>query len=296
MISIIVSSAKPNYLKQVAKNIEDTIGVPYELISFDNSSGQKGICEIYNLGIKKARYEILCFMHEDIEIETCGWGKIVIDQFNSDKELGLLGVAGSIYKSRTPSGWHSTGGNIARANYIQSNKKLKKRAKHYYLNPDNEKTVQVACVDGVWFCTTKKITSEFMFDDVTFKKFHAYDLDISFAIGQKYKVAVTFEVLLNHFSEGNYDRTWMAETLKLHNKWNNVLPINIDNVSPEMAYKIEKNTFKTFIDQLLQFNYSIKDPLVLLSRNRQFFNRIPLLYPKLKYYIFSKYLKAGRVT
>src|ERR1700749_930895 len=120
MISIIISSANPSLLIQASKNIEDTIGVPYELVSFDNSGGQKGICEVYNLGIKKARYELLCFMHEDIEIETHGWGQVVIDQFNSDKELGLLGVAGSIYKTLTPSGWHGTGNNIARANYIQS--------------------------------------------------------------------------------------------------------------------------------------------------------------------------------
>ena len=296
MISIIISSANPSFLTQVIKNIEDTIGVPYELISFDNSKGQKGICEVYNLGIQRAKYDILCFMHEDIEIRTKAWGKIVTDHFNEYKGLGLLGVAGSTYKTLTPAGWVGTGINTARANYIQSHKASNDPPKHYYINPNNEKIVQVACVDGVWLCTTKKIAFEFGFDDHTFKKFHAYDLDFSLAIGQRYKVAVTYDVMLDHFSEGKYDNVWMEETLKLHDKWNKILPVNVGSTSLEIAMKIEKNTFKVFIDQLLQFNYSIKTPLNMLSANKRFYSSIPLLYIKLKYYVFLKYLKAGKAT
>ena len=74
MISVIISSAKKELVTQVTKNITDTIAVEFEIIAFDNSNGEKGICEIYNQGIKKARYDVLCFMHEDIAMITPGWG------------------------------------------------------------------------------------------------------------------------------------------------------------------------------------------------------------------------------
>jgi hypothetical protein len=101
--------------------------------------------------------------------------------------------------------------------------------------------------------------------------------------------------MLDHFSEGKYDNVWMKETLKLHDKWNKILPVNVGSTSLEIAMKIEKNTFKVFIDQLLQFNYSIKTPLNMLSANKRFYSSIPLLFIKLKYYVLLKYLKAGKV-
>lgn len=290
MISVIISSVNAEYLKKVSKNIEDTIGVPFELITFANGSGQKGICEIYNLGIEKARYSVLCFMHEDVEIKTENWGKIVVDDFAADPDLGLLGIAGSTYKTLTPTGWHSAESFTSRANFIQRYRKSGTLPRHHYANPKNEDIAEVACVDGVWLCTTKKITSEFRFDDDTFKRFHAYDLDLSLAIGQKYKVAVTYKVLLDHFSEGTYDRTWMEETLKLHNKWSEVLPVNIENAPLEKVLKIEKIVFKGLISQLLQFNYSIQAILGILANCKKYFSLKPFLVTKLKYYIFSKYL------
>ncbi len=296
MISVIISSVKPEYLKQVSVNIENTIGVPYELITFANSSGEKGLCEIYNIGIDKAKYDVLCFMHEDVDIKTQNWGKVVIEHFNSDPDLGLLGVAGSTYKALTPSGWHSAGMSTPRVNYIQSYKRSNIEPKRYYLNPNNEKIAQVACVDGVWMCTTKKITSEFRFDDTTFRRFHAYDLDFSLAVGQKYKVAVTYSVLLEHFSEGTHDSSWMEETLKLHNKWNSILPVNIGDTPLATTLRIEKSSFKILINQLIHFNYPIQVVLDLLTRYKKYFRLKPFLVTKLKYYIFSKYLFKKQIS
>src|ERR1700749_695104 len=109
MISVIISSVSPAYLEQVIKNVEDTIGVDHEIIAFDNRDGKKGICEIYNQGIGKARYDILCFMHEDIRILTANWGQAIQKTFNQNPDFGLLGIAGSDYKSLAPSGWNGGG-------------------------------------------------------------------------------------------------------------------------------------------------------------------------------------------
>jgi hypothetical protein len=47
-------------------------------------------------------------------------------------------------------------------------------------------------------------------------------------VSKTHHAVVTYEVLLEHFSEGNYDQTWIEETLKLHKKWINYLPIDLE--------------------------------------------------------------------
>ena len=61
MISIIISSINEKLLSDVSFNISKTIGVPFEIISVANGNGDKGICEVYNQGVAKANFPILCF-------------------------------------------------------------------------------------------------------------------------------------------------------------------------------------------------------------------------------------------
>jgi hypothetical protein len=105
MISVIISSARPQLLKRAISNIERTIGIPFELLVYKNSNAERGICEIYNKGAKDAKYNTLCYMHEDLDIKTENWGKLVLATFAQYKNLGVLGVAGASYKSYAPSGW-----------------------------------------------------------------------------------------------------------------------------------------------------------------------------------------------
>ena len=294
MISIIICSANKTLLNEVSKNIEETIGVPYEIIATDNSSAEQGICAVYNKGILQAQYDTLCFMHEDILIKTGNWGKLIVASFQNDQQLGLIGIAGSSYKPLSPSSWGGVGINTTYTNLIQSFKHKKRAPKLVYRNPNNENISRVACVDGVWLCTNKTVTRDFKFDEVTFKGFHGYDIDFSLAVGQKYKVAVSFEVLIDHFSEGRYDKTWMDENLKLHNKWHSYLPMNVEKLTPKQIMYIEKNTFKNFIDQLIRFKYPMFTAYRILWKNRGFFELNPKLFFKLKYYVLKKYITGPK--
>src|SRR5688572_480816 len=108
MISVIICSASSLLLNNIKKNIKDTIGVPFEILAYENSKVQRGISQIYNQGVTEANYEILCFVHEDVVFDSVGWGEEVLTAFNLNHKLGLLGVAGSSYKSLAPSGWQSS--------------------------------------------------------------------------------------------------------------------------------------------------------------------------------------------
>ena len=290
MISVIICSADSTLLKAVKKNIVKTIGVTHEIISFNNKNGKEGICEVYNKGIAKAKYNLLCFMHEDVLIHSNDWGKTVNNIFNNDRNLGVLGVAGSYYKPLTPSGWLGKGIDTECINLIQEHKFTYEAPFFNYKNPNNAAIAEVACVDGLWFCVPKRVATIHQFDEDTFKGFHCYDVDFSLKVGLKYKVAVTYDVLLTHLSEGRFDKAWLAEVMKLHEKWGNTLPVNKGMLKPRQLLQIEKVTFKYFLDQLVEFKLPRSTAFKMLWQS-SFLTKISLqLFIKLNYYALKRYL------
>ena len=287
MISIIISSANEEQLTQVSDNIAKTIGVPFEIIATNNSDGLKSISEVYNEGIVKARYDILCFMHEDIVIESTDWGKIVKKAFDEHPETGLLGVFGSDYKSITPMSWHGLEPWNLFAHIIQSYKHSTKEPL-YFTNPPNSAFEYVACVDGLWMAAKKEVVQEFKFDKATFKGFHCYDIDYCLTVGQKYKIGVVYGIAMNHLSEGSYTREWMEDSLKLHQKWKDHLPVNINHYSPQECARMEKRIFPYFIDMLIDFKLPASVAYNVLKHKK--FSEIGLKW-KLRFYVFKRYLK-----
>lgn len=257
MISIIISSVSKQQLDAVSQNIANTIGVPYEIIATDNGKGQQGICAVYNRAARLAKYDILCFMHEDIILETCDWGLVVSNCFAGNPLLGLLGVVGSSYKTLMPSGWVCYGlDSVLHYHILQSYKRSNQPTSLQYNNLNNEKLSKVACIDGVWFCTTKKVMETCRFDEELLTGFHCYDIDFSLTVNQEYEAAVTYDVSLNHLSEGDFSAGWAADTLKLHKKWQHMLPLNIAGVSRKQKLKMEWLTFKVFVGQMVTLKLS----------------------------------------
>lgn len=105
MISIIISSFRPNLFSDLIENIKDTIGIDeYEIIKIDNP-GIMGLCDAYNKGAADAKYKYLCFCHEDVLFHTQNWGELIISSFSKNPRIGIVGFAGSVYKTWIPSGW-----------------------------------------------------------------------------------------------------------------------------------------------------------------------------------------------
>ncbi|MNL16704.1 hypothetical protein D3C87_1377560 [compost metagenome] len=132
---------------------------------------------------------------------------------------------------------------------------------HYYDNPLNEELSQVVVVDGMWFCTTKEITRKYPFDEALLKGFHCYDLDFCFQVGQTHDIAVTFNILMEHYSEGSYKKDWWEDTLKLHDKWQKKLPLDLLNLSANTRFVIEKRAYRGMVYLLKEFGYSNGDLL-----------------------------------
>lgn len=263
MISIIICSRHPELLKLVSQDVEKTIGVPYEIIAIDNSSGNYGICEAYNLGAESSKYDILCFMHEDISFETDKWGETVLNIF-STSSIGALGVAGSTYVSDVPCPWWENGVKNKRVNIYQVSKNGEKSLD--YENIRNEKISEVAVLDGVWICTRKNIWEKYKFDATTFNNFHFYDIDYCSDIVKQHKVMVTYEVLINHSSTGSVNEQWVLNALKYYNKRREQLPIGCSNYNKRenennkmfSYYVFNQIMRKILLDKSLKIKYLFK--------------------------------------
>lgn len=226
MISLIICSRCEKPDPALAENIRQTVGVPYEIVWIDNSRGQYSIFEAYNIGVDRAKGDVLCFMHEDIVFHSHDWGRTV-ERHLSKPQVGAVGVAGgNVVLDRFD--WRFYG-DFYHTYMMQGAFTVTEQPEYTILAyPPKEclPLFQVAVIDGVWMCMRRDLFNTVRFDDVTFHDFHLYDTDICMQINAMgLGVFVTNDVLLEHRSEGTFSRGFTDALQVFFNKWRNDLPI-----------------------------------------------------------------------
>lgn len=249
MLSIIICHRNKVLLQSLKANIEDTVGVPHELVVIDNIHNGYTILSAYNEGVRKAKYAIVCFAHEDILFYTKDWGKKVVTHFN-DEEVGMIGVIGGMAQSAVPSAWwfNNYFARSARNLLMRANAKNDKKLYHYYSNPFNEtEKTEVAVIDGLWFCIRKELFQKISFDENTFTGFHLYDADISMQVLQYAKNYVVYDVLIEHKWSGNISEQYYTDLCVFAAKWNNHLPIQNRNVESDYMNKYNWHALRSLV-------------------------------------------------
>ena len=256
MISIIICSVNSVLLQKLRANIENSIGVPYEIIAIDNSVSRQGICKVYNDGGRQARFPFLCFVHEDVLFETMNWGQQVCHHL-SDERTGLIGVAGGDTKGIVPSSW-SVPVISNEINIVQHSKTPGMEGKKVFAsNPhDNAMLKKVVALDGVLLCVRKNIFDHIKFDETTFTGFHGYDIDYSLQVGRQYNVCVSFAIIIHHYSEGNPDKKWIESAVRLSEKWKHILPISIHDVSKASYERHHWHSLQVYLKHLFRLHYN----------------------------------------
>ena len=112
-------------------------------------------------------------------------------------------------------------------------------------------------MDGVFLATRKDVLTEFSFDENSLTGFHGYDFDLSMQIRQKYKIVVTHQILLEHFSAGNYNHQWLSDIIFIHQKWKKQLPIFIGQ-KKRHDYKSDYIAASSLLNHMLTINYKNK--------------------------------------
>lgn len=249
MISIIICSRGPEFRTAVVENVVATIGVSYEIITVDNSQGKYGICEAYNIGATQAQYNFLCFMHEDIAFRTNDWGKVVT-RVLLDNSIGVIGVIGGKWLPKAPGTWWACGNKHLSSNIL--NQGPNREYSHYiYSNPEEKPVVDVAAVDGLWMCTRKEIWSRHPFDSKTFPGFHFYDVDFCANIFPQYRICVTMEIGITHFSMGSYNDSWFMYADAFYRKHIHQLPLGSPAISDRDSKQQEYALSREFLCQVI---------------------------------------------
>lgn len=255
MISIIICSRTPQISHAFAQNIERTIGCAYELIVVDNSKSTYSIFEAYNLGIQNSAGDCWCFMHDDILFHSLNWGVEILKIFANDSKIGLIGIAGSKIKTKMPSAWWDCPEDQKVMHIIQHLEDQK--VENWKQGWNNKIIEQVAVIDGVFM--VGKNDSAIIFN-TKLKGFHNYDTCLSLLYQQNnYKVVVTQNVLLEHFSFGTIDKTWFLSTLQFDNLFRHFLPLKIESDLSAKKFKIQefKNGMR-FCTNLVHYNLKSK--------------------------------------
>ena len=245
MLSCIICSRKVDIPLELKKNIATTIGCKYELIVIDNSRNEYSIFSAYNEGVRRAKGDILCFMHEDILYHTTNWGSGVLKYFDEYKTVGLIGVVGTHYLCSVPSGWWGT--KIASAHLLRGSYDCNGIYSCEEVNDNFYKKTptQVVTIDGLWMCMPRVLFKEVSWDERILGGYHGYDLDMSLQVWNKGKeVHIYWDVLIEHKSMGNAGLDFHEAYEKLWVKWRKLLPIikgvEIPNTEQELRTYIVK--------------------------------------------------------
>ena len=242
MISLIICSRSAYLNEKLHENIRETIGVPYEIVLINNAGNSYSICEAYNLGVMQSKYEILCFMHDDIFYHTANWGQNVIHHFNN-RAIKAIGIAGTPYYPFMPGAWWGSG--VVYEHILQADENAEARLKS---NAGGVMQKEVVCVDGCWMCIAKSAFRDVSFDEQTFNGYHFYDADICMQLYRAgHQIYTVADVLISHASMGNVDRHWVGSALTFHKKWQANLPANSLSKKNRPVFGFEYKTLNAFI-------------------------------------------------
>ena len=251
MLSIVVCSRTSTINNILSQNIEDKIGCAYELIVIDNSENQYSIFEAYNKGILISKGDFLCFIHDDILFHTIGWGNILLEIFNENSAIGLIGIAGTKIKTKMPSAWWDCTLDNKSINIIQHFADKTREKERWNLGFEKENNVEAVVIDGVFMAIRKDDRIHF---STEMEGFHNYDLNISLEYkNYGFKIIVTNEILIEHFSFGNIDKSWHESTFKIHEMYSDNLPLIMGDCDFEELKILEIKNAKKFINQCLGF-------------------------------------------
>ena len=222
MISVIISTQDSVLLHRVSENIKETIGVEYEIIAIENKA-QYSICEAYNIGVSKSKFPFLCFVHEDVLFKTKMWGDRLTSIMKNDTTIGLIGIAGTKFRSSYPS---AIGQGPGLSRFLRGNIYAWDNYKDFDKSVQQNEIDDVVCIDGVFMFSKKEVFKNCNFDEKLLTHFHGYDIDFSLQVFfQPYRVVVDRSVLLAHYSDGNYVGQNTIANRKVGRKWMKKLPV-----------------------------------------------------------------------
>jgi GT2 family glycosyltransferase len=235
MVSLIVCSRQAPSWTLHERNVRKTASGAVDYVRIDNSDNRYGICAAYNAGVKKAKGDIVAFMHEDAFFMEGGWNAVLEKKF-ADPAVGLVGIAGTQYLFADPPGWVVAGRPFIRGKVVHETGGGADF--HLTVFSWDKEDRDVVAVDGLFFAIRKSLFDRIGFDEAMFDRFHFYDLDICMQVRRTHRLIVTPDILIKHQSGGSFDSIWFTYAQRFAAKYRADLPATCTTEIPDRTKRV----------------------------------------------------------
>ena len=228
-LSVVFSSKEIN--KDFIELIKKTSGVhKIEILPYENP-GKYSLTDVYNMGLKDSKNDIVLFCHDDIKFDTKNWGRKLLKHFEKS-DYGILGVAGCRYLPESGKWWEIPSEMMGQVYHENDGKR--------WLSTYNPKfgnnILPSVLVDGLFFAVNKNNLSRDF--DESVRGFHFYDLNFcvqNFLSGVK--IGVISNIDITHLSIGQTNQEWERNRILFSEKYSDSLPLMVSLVMPELKPK-----------------------------------------------------------
>jgi hypothetical protein len=217
VVTVVISTRKIDdvYLKHVEKMFSHP---KTEILIYEND-GVNSLTEIYNIGLKEAKNDIIVFMHDDLILETSNITPKIVKLFQKHSEYGIIGIAGT---DKLTSGrwWDSRDNMFGVVGHLHEGKR---HVNHYSKGSFVDVLKPVVVVDGLFFMVDRRRLKKQFNEE--FKGFHFYDISFCYEnFKEGVKVGVTTKINLTHKSIGMVNKQWEKNKLFFEALYEKELP------------------------------------------------------------------------
>lgn len=217
IVTVVISTRKLDdvYLKHVEKMFSH----PKTQILVYENDGVSSLTEIYNIGLKEAKNDIIVFMHDDLVLETANMTPKIVKLFEKHPEYGIIGVAGT---DKLTSGrwWDNRNNMFGVVGHIHEGKR---HVNHYSKGSFVDVLKRVVVVDGLFFMVDRRRLKKHFNEE--FKGFHFYDISFCYEnFKEGVKIGVTTKISLTHKSIGMVNKQWEKNKLFFEALYEKELP------------------------------------------------------------------------
>lgn len=223
VVSVVISTR--NIDDEYLKHVEKMFSHPKTEILIYENDGVNSLTEIYNIGLKESKNDIVVFMHDDLILETPNMTPKIVKLFEKHKEYGIIGIAGT---DKLTSGrwWDNRENMFGVVGHIHEGKR---HVNHYSKGVFNDVLKDVVIVDGLFFMVRKSLLKKEFNED--FKGFHFYD--IPFCV-ENYldgvRIGLTTKFGITHKSIGITNKQWEKNKLFFEALYDKKLPLEVSPV------------------------------------------------------------------
>ncbi len=218
VVSVVISTR--NIDDEYLKHVEKMFSHPKTEILIYENDGVNSLTEIYNIGLKESKNDIVVFMHDDLILETPNMTPTIVKLFEKHSNYGIIGIAGT---DNLTSGmwWQNRQNMFGVVGHIHEGKR---HVNHYSKGVFNDVLKDVVIVDGLFFMVRKSLLKKEFNEE--FKGFHFYD--ISFCVEnflEGVKIGLTTKFGVTHKSVGATNKQWEKNKLFFEALYGYKLPL-----------------------------------------------------------------------